>query len=237
MEGEFEETIAKSYVWAANFRGVLGRVENSDALKHCRTILQKFLDPQPRGTLVTDIRQLEAVSQQDDVDEFGDQLGGHENAENRRRHTKELPQSTLSLLKRDLNFHVPVHAAYLTQTTIAGVTYSKQSKHAGNANVLVKREGNEFPYLAKIVDILQVEQEIVMLVQYHLEPPLQTYNPFRDYPVFQTSIWGVNLSQLFAIRSTQIFSHFAELRTTQQNNELMFAISLSRVSLCLSSSL
>ena len=176
-----------------------------------------------------DIRQLEAVSPQDDADKFGD--GGDECADqNHRRHAKELPQTTLSLLKRDLNLHIPVRATYLAQSTMAGVTYSKRSKHAGNANILVKRIGKELPHPAKIVDILQVEQEIVMLVQYHLELPPQTHNPFRDYPVFETSIWDVNFSQLFTIRQTQIISHFAELRTTQENNEVVFAISLSRVS-------
>ena len=70
---EFEATIAKSYVRAANFRGVLGRVSNSDALKNCKTILQEFLDPQPRGTLTMDIRQFESISVEDGVSEFHNQ--------------------------------------------------------------------------------------------------------------------------------------------------------------------
>lgn len=178
-----------------------------------------------------DIRRSEATSPQDDADKFGD--GGDEGADQNhrmRRHAKEPPQTTLSLLKRDLNLYIPLRATYLAESTMGGVTYSKQSKHAGNANILVKRKGQALPHPAKIVDILQVEQEIVMLVQYHLELPPQIHNPFRDYPVFETSIWDVNLSQLFAIRLTQIVSHFAELRTTQENNEVVFAISLSRVS-------
>jgi hypothetical protein len=184
-------------------------------------ILQEFLDPQPRGTLTMDIRQFKSTSVEDNVGEFHDQARGEENPD------KRAPQDTCLLLRQDLGLQVPAGTCLksLAQTTISGITYSKQSKHSGNANVLVKQTGSDFPRLAKIVEILQ----IVMLVQYHLEPPEQAHNPFSAYAAFQTSIWGVNLSQLSAIRSTQIDSHFVELSTSQKDFQVIFAISLSRV--------
>jgi hypothetical protein len=172
-----------------------------------------------------DIRQFESTSVEDDVGEFHDRARGEENPD------KRAPQDTCLLLRQDLGLQVPAGTRLksLAQTTILGITYSKQSKHSGNANVLVKQTGSEFPRPAKIVEILQVQGEIVMLVQYHLEPPEQAHNPFSAYPAFQTSMWGVNLSQLSAIRSTQIDSHFAELSMSQKDFQVIFAISLSRV--------
>jgi hypothetical protein len=163
---------------------------------------------------------------EDNVGEFHDQARGEENPD---KCAKELPQDTCLLLRQDLGLQVPAgtHLKSLAQTTISGITYLKQSKHSGNANVLVKQTGSEFPHLAKIVEILQVQGEIVMLVQYHLEPPEQAHNPFSAYPTFQTSIWDVNLSQLSAIQSTQIVSHFAELSMSQNDFQVIFAISLS----------
>lgn len=177
-----------------------------------------------------DIRRLESAEQNND-EEFGRPTDYEEgaNKKNHRQHAKELPHSSWSILKRDLGFRVPVCATYLAQSTIGGVTYSKISKHAGNANILVKSQENLLRP-AKIVEILRIEQEIVIFVQYHLDPPSQAQNPFRDFPIFQTNIWDINLSQLSAIRPTQIVSHFAEMRITQGNNELVLAISLSRVS-------
>ena len=192
-------------------------------------ILQDFVDPQARGTLVMDIRRLESADQNlNNDEEFGEESASEKN---HRQKEKELPQSTWSVLKRDLGFRASVRrATYLAQSTIRGITYSKLSKHAGNANILVKIKENQLLRPTKIMEILRIEQEIVMLVQYHLEPPPQAQNPFRDYPIFQTSIWDINLSQLFAIRPTQIISHFAEMRTTQGNKDLILAISLSHVS-------
>ena len=178
-----------------------------------------------------DIRQFESTTVEDGVSEFhDDQARDGESGESPDQRAKELPQATRLLLRRDLGLQVPAtRLKSLAQTTIAGITYSKQTKHSGNANVLVKQTGSEFLHPAKIVEILEVKGEIVMLVRYHLEPPAQAHNPFSAYPVFQTSIWDVNLSQLSAIRSTQIVSHFAELSMSQKDFQVIFAISLSRV--------
>ena len=71
---------------------MLGRSENSDALKYCKTILQDFIDPQARGTLVMDIRRLESAEQNND-EEFGWPTDYEEgaNKKNYRQHAKELP--------------------------------------------------------------------------------------------------------------------------------------------------
>ena len=179
-----------------------------------------------------DIRQFESTSAEDDLGEFhDDQARDGESEENPGHRAKELPPATRLLLRRDLGLEVPAGTRLkgLAQTTIGGITYSKQSRHSGNANVLVKQAGTELTRPAKIMEIVQVKGEIVMLVRYHLEPPAQAHNPFSAYPVFQTSIWDANLSQLSAIRSTQIVSHFAELSTSQKDFQVIFAISLSRV--------
>lgn len=180
-----------------------------------------------------DIRQLElSTSSEDDADEFPDPLRSTDGSgKNHSRRGKELPQATGLILRRDLGFQVPVHSTSLAQSTIAGVTYSKVSKHAGNANILVKEEGSALPRPVKIMEILRVQEEIVMLIQYHQRPTHQAHDPFHAYPIFRTSVWGVDLTQLHAIRPSQIDSHFAELRTTWGNVEEVFAISLSRVSI------
>jgi hypothetical protein len=154
-------------------------------------ILQDFVDPQAWGTLVMDIRQLESADQNlNNDEEFGEESASEKN---HRQKEKELLQSTWSVLKQDLGFRSSVRATYLAQSTIRGITYSKLSKHAGNANILMKIKENQLLRPAKIMKILRIEQDIVMLVQYHLEPPPQAQNPFHDYPIFQTSIWDINV--------------------------------------------
>lgn len=65
-------------------------------------ILQDFVDPQARGTLVMDIRRLESADQNlNNDEEFGEESASEKN---HRQKEKELPQSTWSVLKRDLGF-------------------------------------------------------------------------------------------------------------------------------------
>ncbi|KAM6490440.1 hypothetical protein JOM56_014113 [Amanita muscaria] len=231
--GEFEETIAKAYMRAANFRGVLSRATNSDALKHCLTILQRYVEPQDRGTLVMDTKQFDSAHPLSLETEGGLESYGHQLIADRQEYSskgQKVPDNICTAIQRDLGGHAPTKATFLARTTIGGITYTKASLHAGNANVLVIGEGDEIARPGKIAEILRLsQQQTVIIVQYHLQLPDSIYNPFDKYPMFQTNIWDDNLGHLHAINTNQVVSHFAKLCTTWQERRVIFAIGLSRV--------
>ena len=63
-----EETIARRFVHSANLRRILEQTGTPEVIQNCKLIFQKLINPQVRGTLVTDLLSF-AVDDFDDVEE------------------------------------------------------------------------------------------------------------------------------------------------------------------------
>lgn len=228
LQGEYEETIAKSYFRVANFRTLLSKAGCPEAIKYCEPFL-KMLSPQNRGTLITDIRSMARVLPSSDDSESED------DAVEVNRHRKPGPEKNLpnniATIIRGIDRALPVRAVFATRMTLGGLVYSVSSTHAGNSNVLVRKAGDDVLHPAKIEHILQFKSRTVVLVRYHLPTGGRMSYPFDRHPVLKTTVWDAEVGDLSAIEVDQIVCHFAKLCTTWVGQRIAIALSLSRVSL------
>jgi len=56
--GKMEETIARAYTRSAHLRAILLKSGCPEVIQHSKVFFDKLLDPQVRGSLVTDIHTL-----------------------------------------------------------------------------------------------------------------------------------------------------------------------------------
>ena len=232
--GEYEESISKSYSRVANFRALLQKAGCPQAIQYCRPFLEKLINPQNRGTLVTDIRHLEvAVLPDDENVEEDTTSNSFKNPGYRSSSAKQIPDDLLAILRRRLRSghrRLKDQATFANHIVLEGLNYSTTSCHSGNANVFIREDGQSDIHAAKIAHILHFEQHSVILVRPHLPVPIMLDNPFHEYPVLQGSIWSCEVGELLPIDAGQIVCHFAELRTSWEDANIIITLALNRVS-------
>ena len=116
---------------AANLCALVSKSNAPEAICHCQPIFSKFVNPQVRNTLVTDILSLSLAEENSDPEENIQTL-----YDKNLKVAKPLPTDLRQCIAKSFT-HCPSRAPLLLHLTIEGLTYSVSSKHHGNSCVML----------------------------------------------------------------------------------------------------
>jgi hypothetical protein len=226
--GEYEETIARSFVRSANLRRILEQTGTPEVIRNCKPIFQKLVDAQIRDTLVTDMLSF-AMDDLDDA-EVSDYASDA---------TSPLPKISDSLMTclQESFDKTPKCIALLPNLTMKGIIYSAASRHAGNSSVLIHsgRPASLFPAQIEYFVQLILPDNIDTPVTFVAARPYLSANvkcdPFSTYPFLRAKLWSRELDSLGLYAPENIESHFAYCPMKWEEQQVMAVISLSRVSI------
>jgi hypothetical protein len=223
--GEYEETISRSFVRSTALKNLIHKTGAPEVIQNCESIFRKFVDPQIRNTLLTDMMSLSATEALDSTDD------------------QELLQpmqlksvsSLPSPLKDSIRQHfgsLPASASILSHLTIAGITYSAVSKHIGNSYVLLNSTSQAAFLPVQIQYIVQLnfkgEISTFIVVQRFKQHNTQ-FDPFSHYPLLRTQLWSPELGALELHPIEDIQCHFACSTMLWEGKKVLVVVSLSRV--------
>ena len=215
--------MAKSFVRSSNLRALTSKSGCPEVIQNCKSIFQKMVDPQLRGTLTTDIQSISSLF--DDKDEADDMASWND------RTARPIPQELQAALS-PLYQVSPRTAHFLSDIPINGLRYTPYQKHRGNSCVLVTLSKDEL-VPARIDTIFQIEisgsVHTLIAVRRHLVSQA-TYDPFPQFPILRARLWAAQVADLEIIRPQQVSSHFACLPMSDDQQNIAI-LSLSRVSL------
>jgi len=226
--GEYEETISRSFVRSAALKNLILKTGTPEVIQNCEPIFRKFVDPQIRNTLLTDIAGFsgEALDSSDDGDLPPIVL----------KSISYLPDSLKNCILEHLGY-LPTSASTLSHLTVAGISYSVASKHTGNSCILL-----DIPF--KTVFVPAQVQHIVQFVSNNNTSSVNTLvairrfkglnnqsDPFLIYPLLRTQIWSCELGALELHPVSAIQCHFASSTMQWKGGQVMVMVSLSRVRL------
>jgi hypothetical protein len=218
--GEMEETIARAYTRSAHLRAILLKSGCPEVIQHSKVFFDKLLDPQVRGSLVTDIHTLSPV----------EEAGIHNFEDLDEQAARPIPTEIRDAIK-SMNLTVPSRATLQTYITIRGLKFAIASKHPGNSCAMVSIEGGT-PQPAQIVYILEFnipETPSTYLAVRRYKAANIEYDPFSKYPVLQAKLWDARLADVEIVRTSQVLSHFACLPVQLGKCSFNAVVSLSRV--------
>jgi len=221
--GELEETISRSFTRSANLRNIMQCSGCPDAIRCCRTVFDKLINPRATGSLFHDIASFSASRQ--DVHDDSD-IDDDDRAYEDKRATA-IPSELFEAMK-NLYRSPQSKGVLLPYTYVGGVLYSINSKHQGNSCALVKVLTDEMPAPCRIEHIIQckIGNKVQTLVGVRRYLPFDRPNdPFRAYPFVQARLWSAALGVLEVYHSNSISSHFVAYPYEQ---DAIVAISLNR---------
>lgn len=227
--GEYEETIARSFVRTANLRRILEQTGTPEIIRNCKPIFQKFVDPQVRGTLITDVLSFAM----DDLDEVEVEVSDY--ASDTTSPLPKIPDFLMTCLLESFDA-TPKCISLLPNLTIKGIMYSAASRHAGNSSVLIQsgRPGVLIP--AQIQCFVQlvlpdnINTPVTFVAARRYLPANVKHDPFSGYPFLRAKLWSHELDVLALYTPESIESHFAYYSMKWEEGQVMAVISLSRVS-------
>lgn len=216
-----EETMARAYTRSANLRALLLKSGCPEVIQHSKIFFDKLIDPQVRGSLVTDIHSLSAEETGINSDEDFDE-----------QTARPIP-SEIRYAINSVTVTLPSRAILQTYITIHGLKFAIASKHPGNSCAMISSEGGS-PRPAQIVYILKfntprAETPLTCLAVRYYKPANIAYDPYSKYPLLRTKLWDSSLTAVEIIRTSQVLSHFACLPVRLGNHSFNAVISLSQV--------
>jgi hypothetical protein len=208
-------------------RRIFEQTGTPELIRNCKPILQKLVDPQVRGTLVTDVLNF-AV---DDLDE----VEVSDYASDTTSPLPTIPDFLMTCLLESFN-ETPKCISLLPNLTIKGIIYSAASRHAGNSSVLIHsgRPGLLIP--AQIQCFVQlvlpdnIDTPVTFVAARRYLPANVKRDPFSAYPFLRAKLWSHELDALALYTPESIESHFAHCPMKWEEGQVMAVISLSRVS-------
>jgi hypothetical protein len=189
------------------------------AIKNCHGIFSKFMNPQVKNTLLTDISQFLADIE-DDIPEIDVKA------------TTLIPEPIHKAFRVFFSTspsETPRTAKFLNSVTIKGLTFSTSKRHHGNSSILVGQISAP-PVPAIIEGIIQTSSGDTLFAVRHLLKTTSS-DPFEPYRELQASLWSEHLGQVVIIRPEDVDSHFASLSLQWEGTSCLAVISLSRVGL------
>jgi hypothetical protein len=189
-------------------------------------MFRKFIDPQIRNSLLTDIAGFsgEVLDSSDDGDLAPMVL----------KSISYLPDPLKDCILEHLGYS-PTSASTLSLLTVAGITYSVASKHSGNSCILLDSPSKTVFLPAQIEHIVQFVSNndisgVNTLVAVRRFKPLDNQSdPFSIYPLLRTQIWSRELGALELHPVSAIQCHFACSTMLWEGEQVMVMVSLSRV--------
>ena len=218
FSGQLEETISTTFTKSANLRALMLKEGCPPAIKNCSGHFSKFVDPQVRNTLLTDIAHFLALEEE-----------GNEHLDVKGKMTA-IPAELHKALKTHFqgsSSSMPHEAKVLSSYMMNGLTFSTFTRHRGNSFILVRRPS--IPSIpARIESMLQTpSNDIFFVARYFLNP--MSDDPFEKYPVLQSLLWSQDLGQLVIVKPQDVESHFACLAFEWHGADSLAVVSLSRV--------
>jgi hypothetical protein len=193
-----------------------------EVIQNCEPIFRKFIDPQVRNTLITDILGFSGQTlDSDDEDLPPMEL----------KSISYLPDSLKDCIQKCLGY-LPTSASTLSLLTVAGITYSVASKHSGNSCILLDSPSKTVFLPARIEHIVQFVSNNNILNTMVAVRRFKRHNrsdPFSIYPLLRTQIWSRELGDLELHPVTAIQCHFACSTMLWEGEQVMVMVSLSRV--------
>lgn len=195
-------------------------------IQNCEPIFRKFIDPQIRNTLLTDIMSFSGQTLDDDEDLPPTVL----------KSVSYLPDSLKDCVLKHLGY-LPSSASTLSLLTVAGITYSVSSKHRGNSCILLDSHSKTVFQPAQIEHIVQfVSKDNVsgvntLVAVRRFKRLTNKSDPFSMYPFLRTQIWSRELGFLELHPVSAIQCHFACSTMLWEGKHVMVMVSLSRVCL------
>src|SRR5277367_4942567 len=119
--------MAKYFVRSSNLQALTSKLGCPEVIQNCKSIFQKMVNPEFRGTLTTDIRSISSLL--DDKDEADVMASWND------RTVRSIPQEMQAALS-PLYEVSPRTAQFLPHIAINGLTYTPYQKHRGNSCVL-----------------------------------------------------------------------------------------------------
>jgi hypothetical protein len=226
FSGEYEETISRSFIRSAALKNLILKTGTPEVIQNCGPIFRKFVDPQIRNTLLTDIVGFsgEALDSSDDGDLPPIVL----------KSISYLPDSLKDCIPKHLGY-LPASASTLSHLTVAGITFSVASKHSGNSCILLDSPSKTAFVPAQIEHIVQFVSNndasgVNTLVAVRRFKRLNNHSdPFSIYPLLRTQIWSHELGALELHPVCAIQCHFACSTILWEGEQVMVMVSLSRV--------
>lgn len=200
-------------------------------IQNCEPIFRKFINPQIRNTLLTDIvgfsgQALDSSTSDDEEDLPPIAL----------KSVSYLPDSLKDCILNRLG-HLPTSASTLSLLTVAGITYSVASKHRGNSCILLDTPSKTVFLPAQIEHIVQFvsnndNTSVNTLVAVRRFKRLNNQSdPFSIYPLLRTQIWSCELGALELHPVNAIQCHFACSTMLWEGEQVKVMVSLCRVRL------
>ena len=172
-------------------------------IQNCEPIFRKFINPQIRNTLATDILG------------FSDQALDSEDEGSppiRLKSISYLPDSLKDSILKHLGY-LPTSASTLSMLTVAGVTYSVASKHSRNSCILLQSSSEAIFLPAQIEHIVRFVSNnnisSMTLVAVRRFKQFNRSDPFSFYPLLRTQVWSHELGNLELNLVNAIQCHFA----------------------------
>jgi hypothetical protein len=215
-----EETISTTFTKSANLQALMLKECCPPAIKNCSGHFSKFVDPQVRNTLLTDIAHFLAEEE------------AYEPRDNVKGKMTAIPAGLHKALKTHFqgSSSMPREAKVLSSYMLNGLTFSTFTRHRGNSFILVRRPS--LPSVpAQIESMLQTPSNDTFFVARYFLKPLSN-DPFKKYPLLQSSLWSQELGQLVIVNPKDVESHFACLAFKWNGTDSFAVVSLSRVFAC-----
>jgi len=221
ISGQLEETISMTYVKSANLHSLLIRNACPPAIQNCQAAFTKLIDPEVRNTLLTDVTAFIAhVTPEAAADDPEPQL---------KDGISFISEPSHNALRTYFgSSFIPRTAKTMTTFTMRTLTYSTFSRHKGNSSVIVKNTLSQSLVPAQIEDIIQTSNNDVLFAICHYRHQF-TASPFDNWPLLQTSLWGLEMGSLVVVLSCDVVCHFASLPFQWEGQEQLAVISLARV--------
>lgn len=218
-------TIAESFVRSSNLRRILEQTGTPEVIRHCKPIFQKFIQPQTRDTLATDMLSF-AIRNLDDVDNID---------EKPTTPNTRIPPALMSCILETFDGDRPNSISVISTLTIKGITYSVASRHLGNSSVLIDsgRQGVMLP--AQIEYFVQLslpdnpETLLMFAAARRYMPSEVKIDPFSSFPFLRAQLWSKELDELELYPLDNIASHFAYCPMRWEDRNVIAVVSLSRV--------
>jgi hypothetical protein len=202
---------------------IILKTGTSEVIKNCEPIFRKFIDPQTRSTLLTDIMSFSITEALDSTDNDDLPLVHLKPA-------SQLPDPLKDCMRKHFG-SLPTSASTLSQLTVAGLTYSVASKHSGNSCVLLGSPS--LPARIEFIVQFASDDDISSLITLVAARRFKKYDtlsdPFSGYPLLHTQIWYPEPGSLELHSVNAIQCHFASSTMLWEGEEVMVAVSLSRV--------
>ena len=208
-------------------RRILEQTGTPEVIRNCKPIFQKLVNPEIRGTLVTNVLSF-VMDDLDEVEESG-------YAPDTTSPLPKIPDSLMTCLLESFD-ETPKCISILPNLSMKGIRYSAASRHVGNSSVLIHsgRPGVLIP--AQIQCFVQlvlpdnINTPVTFVAAQRYLPANVKHDPFSAYPFLRAELWSHELDVLELYTPESIESHFAHCPMKWEEGQVMAVISLSRVS-------